>query len=82
VSANCRQKGGSQLRPWYVLQGSNEWLTKSSLKEKTRPLELRTSLLVAVAKARVWADEGWHVVVTDAEGTQLDPAEFDRLLAA
>ena len=42
----------------------------------------RTSLLVAVAKARVWADEGWHVVVTDAEGTQLDPAEFDRLLAA
>jgi hypothetical protein len=31
----------------------------------------RTSLLVAVAKARVWADEGWHVVVTDAEGTQL-----------
>ena len=42
----------------------------------------RTSLLVAVAKARVWVDEGWHVVVTDAEGTQLDPAEFDRLLAA
>jgi hypothetical protein len=42
----------------------------------------RTSLQVAVAKARVWADEGWHVVVTDAEGTQLDPAEFDRLLAA
>ena len=42
----------------------------------------RTSLLVAVAKARIWADEGWHVVVTDAEGTQLDPSEFDRLLAA
>jgi len=42
----------------------------------------RTSLLVAVAKARVWADEGWHVVVTDAEGTQLDLSEFDRLLAA
>jgi hypothetical protein len=38
----------------------------------------RTSLLVAVARARVWADEGWHVVVTDAEGTQLDPAEFER----
>jgi hypothetical protein len=42
----------------------------------------RTSLLVAVARARVWADEGWHVVVTDAEGTQLDPAEFERFLAA
>jgi hypothetical protein len=69
------------LDPWFVLQGSNEWLTKSSLKEKTRPSEVR-ELLVAVAKARVWADEGWHVVVTDAEGTQLDPAEFDQLLAA
>jgi hypothetical protein len=30
----------------------------------------RTSLLVAVAKVCIWADEGWHVVVTDAKGTQ------------
>ena len=42
----------------------------------------RKSLLIAVAKARVWADEGWRVVVADDDGTPLDPAEFDKLLAA
>jgi hypothetical protein len=42
----------------------------------------RNSLLIAVAKARVWADEGWHVVVADNDGKPLDPAEFDKLLAA
>ena len=41
----------------------------------------RASLLIAVAKARVWSSEGWNVVVTDGDGTLLDPAEFDRLLA-
>jgi hypothetical protein len=43
----------------------------------------RISLLIAVAKARVWASEGWHVVVTDGDGKKMsDPAEFDRILAA
>jgi hypothetical protein len=42
----------------------------------------RTSLLVIVAKARVWASEGWQVVITDGEGKSYAPAEFDRLLAA
>ena len=42
----------------------------------------RTSLLIGVAKARVWSGEGWNVVVTDGDGTLLDPAAFDRLLAA
>jgi hypothetical protein len=42
----------------------------------------RNSLLIAVAKARVWADEGWHVVVSGDDGTPLDPADFDKLLVA
>ena len=42
----------------------------------------RNSLLIAAAKARVWAQEGWRVVVTDPAGNVLDPREFDRLLAA
>jgi hypothetical protein len=42
----------------------------------------RNSVLIAIAKARVWASEGWQVVVTDSEGKTLEPAEFDRLLAA
>ena len=42
----------------------------------------RRSSLVIVAKARVWASEGWKVVITDADGKSYAPADFDRLLAA
>ena len=42
----------------------------------------RTSVLIAIAKARVWTDEGWQVVVTDEEGRTLEPAEIDKPLAA
>lgn len=42
----------------------------------------RNSVLIAIAKARVWASEGWQVVITDEEGNTLEPAEFDKLLAA
>lgn len=42
----------------------------------------RNSLLIAVAKARVWAEEGWRVVVAGDDGEPLDPAEFDKFLAA
>jgi hypothetical protein len=37
----------------------------------------RTSELIAIAKARVWASEGWHVEITDDEGKTLDIAEFE-----
>ena len=42
----------------------------------------RQSSLIIVAKARVWASEGWQVVITDAEGKSYQVAEFDHLLAA
>src|SRR5882757_8515185 len=42
----------------------------------------RESSLVIVAKARIWASEGWQVVITDPDGKSHAPAEFDRLLAA
>jgi hypothetical protein len=42
----------------------------------------KESSLIIVAKARIWASEGWQVVITDAEGHSWAPAEFDRLLAA
>lgn len=42
----------------------------------------RTSSLIIVAKARVWASEGWQVVITDADGKSYAPAEFDQLSAA
>lgn len=42
----------------------------------------RNSVLIAIAKARVWTSEGWQVVVTNEEGKALEPADFDKLLAA
>jgi hypothetical protein len=42
----------------------------------------RRSLLIAAAKARIWAEEGFDVSVTDSEGKKLDRAELDLLFAA
>jgi hypothetical protein len=42
----------------------------------------RQSRLIIVAKARVWASEGWKVVVTDSEGKSYQPEEFEKLPAA
>jgi hypothetical protein len=42
----------------------------------------RISVLIAIAKARVWISEGWQVVIMDDEGKTLEPSEFDKLLAA
>ena len=36
-------------------------------KEDQTMRSVRQSLLIAAAKARVWASEGWEVVVTDGE---------------
>src|ERR1700736_2378727 len=37
------------------------------------------SVFIAVAKARVWASEGWQVVVTAGNGKTFTPAEFEEL---
>ena len=42
----------------------------------------RASVLVVVAKARVWASEGWHVEIIDASGKAFASADFDSLLTA
>jgi hypothetical protein len=51
-------------------------------KDDTTVRSERSSLLIAAAKARVWADEGWEVSVVDTEGKELDRAELDSLFAA
>ena len=40
----------------------------------------RMSSLMAVAKARVWASEGWEVTIIVRDEDELAPAESDRLL--
>ena len=42
----------------------------------------RESPLIMVAKARIWASEGWQVVITDADGRSYAADEFEGLLAA
>ncbi len=42
----------------------------------------RESTWLIVAKARIWASEGWRVVITDNDGKSYAPDEFDKLLAA
>jgi hypothetical protein len=39
----------------------------------------RTSPLVAVSKARVWASEGWHVTIIDGDGKIFEQSRFDEL---
>ncbi|MFB9267129.1 hypothetical protein ACFFWD_28890 [Bradyrhizobium erythrophlei] len=42
----------------------------------------RESTFLIVAKAKIWASEGWQVVITDSDGKSYQPEEFDQLLAA
>ena len=42
----------------------------------------RTSSLITMARARVWASEGWQVTITNDKGKVFAPAEFEKLLAA
>ena len=41
----------------------------------------RSSALITLANARVWASEGWQVTITDADGKEFDPAGFEGVLA-
>jgi hypothetical protein len=40
----------------------------------------RNSSLVVLAKAQVWASEGWRVTITAADGKEFDPAGFEKFL--
>jgi len=42
----------------------------------------RNSSIMALAKARVWASEGWDVTIIDDEENPLVPVENQRLLPA
>ena len=42
----------------------------------------RMSSLMALAKAKVWASEGWEVTIIVHDEAELAPVETDRLLLA
>jgi hypothetical protein len=41
---------------------------------------IRLSVVVAIAKGRALAQEGWQVSITGPDGIRHPPSEFDRLL--
>ena len=49
----------------------------SNCRRKRKSVNERSSELIAFAKARVWASEGWEVKITDDKGKELAnlPAE-------
>jgi hypothetical protein len=42
---------------------------------------IRLSVVVAIAKGRALADEGWQVFITGPDGARYHPSEFDKLLS-
>jgi hypothetical protein len=49
-------------------------------RDNQRVTKERTSALILLANARVWASEGWQVSITDADGKELDAAGFENWL--
>jgi hypothetical protein len=42
---------------------------------------VRLSVVVAIAKGRALAEEGWQVFITGPDGIRCYPSEFDKLLS-
>jgi len=42
----------------------------------------RSSSLIALAKAKVWASEGWEVTIIVGEENELAPVDVQKLLVA
>ena len=42
---------------------------------------VRLSVVVAIAKGRALAEEGWQVSITAPDGIRYHPSEFDELLS-
>jgi hypothetical protein len=79
--ANCRQ-GLLSTRGKLAGRGTALAYKMVAARDNEMVKVEKKSSLIIVAKARIWASEGWQVVITDADGKSWAPAEFDRLLAA
>jgi hypothetical protein len=82
LPANCRQSPLSPDGGFVEGQGGGLAYKMIAERENEKYCFARESRLIIVAKARVWASEGWQVVITDQDGKAYAPSEFDQLLAA
>ena len=81
--ANCCQSPLAMCNPPWMRAGDTELAYRMIAERDNETVKVeRTSSIVIVAKARIWASEGWQVVITDADGKSYAVAEFDQLLAA
>jgi hypothetical protein len=70
-------------RTWMDAHGDTELAYRMIAERDNETVKIeRTSSFVIVAKARIWASEGWQVVITDDDGKSYALPEFDQLLAA
>jgi hypothetical protein len=84
LSANCRPSSLPTLAGVVDASVEGQSLAYKMIAERdneTVKVE-RESSFVIVAKARIWASEGWEVVVTDSDGKSYAPSELDDLLPA
>ena len=49
-------------------------------RDEDRTTTVRLSVVVAIAKGRALAEEGWQVFITGPDGVRFYPSEFDKLL--
>jgi hypothetical protein len=81
--ANCGQSPLALRDPSRICTRKIELAYKMIAERDNETVKIeRTSNFIIVAKARIWASEGWQVVITDADGKSYQLAEFDQLLAA
>jgi hypothetical protein len=82
LSADCGQNGERSERQAGRNQGDSMTYKITAERDTETVKSQRTSLIIAVAKARVFASEGWQVTITTDDGKVFAPAAFDTLLAA
>ena len=43
---------------------------------------VRLNVIAAIAKGRTLIDKGWQVFITDTDGTEYHPSDFDKLASS
>ncbi|SHG43506.1 hypothetical protein [Bradyrhizobium erythrophlei] len=67
-------------RAWHKQGIAVTFIVEASRGEETTTT-VRLSVVVAIAKGRALAEEGWQEFITAPDGIRYRPSEFDRLLS-
>jgi hypothetical protein len=57
------------------------FIVHASRDDDTTTTTVRLSVVVAIAKGRALAEEGWQVFITGPDGIRYHSAEFEKLLS-